>query len=97
MSADTVVAMRLVNGDEILGRLADDQNLSTAEFTLTRVRHVIVQQTADGLQTVLMPWSFCNVNGEVKVVRANVLAFLNPDATSVAAYQQQTTTIQLSL
>ena len=91
-----VVSMRLVNGDEIIGRLKDGSTIDNRAFVLERVRHVIVQQVPEGLQTVLMPWSFTNVNGDVTVVQENVLAFLSPDETSTKSYLQQTTTIALT-
>lgn len=106
--SETVVSVRLVNGDEILGRLktstifgghtgkADDAvDLSKKTFTLQKVRHLLVQQTREGLGVTLMPWSFSNVDGDVEVQSSAVLAILNPSAETITSYLEQTTGIKL--
>lgn len=103
--SDTVVCVRLVNGDEILGRFAASAIFSGLEdtsidltkktFTLSKVRHLLVQQTREGLGVTLMPWSFCNVDGDVVVQSSAVLAILSPSAETVTSYLEQTTGIKL--
>lgn len=107
--SETVVSVRLVNGDEILGRLKpassifgaapsktdDEVDLTKKTFTLQKVRHLLVQQTRDGLGVTLMPWSFSNVDGDVIVQTSAVLAVLNPSAETLTSYLEQTTGIKL--
>lgn len=92
-----VVCVRLVNGDEVMGRMDDDQSVDAASFTLKKVRHLLVQQTREGLGVTLMPWSFCNIDGDVTISRHGVLAVLNPAPETVTNYLEQTTSIKLAL
>lgn len=95
MADYTVVCVRLVNGDEVLGRLPTDQSLDNSTFVLQKVRHLLVQRTADGLGVTLMPWSFCNIDGDVKFDSRGVLAQLAPSGETIQNYLEQTTGISL--
>lgn len=96
MSADHVVCVRLLNGDEVLGR-ADTVAKPGEVIELTRARHLLVQRTPEGLGVTLMPWSFCNIDGKVVIPASAVLAYLNPSAETVQTYIEQTTGIKLAI
>lgn len=93
--SNEIVCVRLVNGDEILGRLKSGDSVDDTKFTLEKVRHLLVQRTPEGLGVTLMPWSFCNIDGDVKVSASGVIALLKPSAETITSYQEQTTGIQL--
>lgn len=93
--SEVVVCVRLVNGDEILGRASDSINLNATTTKLSKVRHLLVQQTREGLGVTLMPWSFCNVDGDVNILTSGILAVLNPSPETITSYLEQTTGIQL--
>lgn len=96
MSKETVVGMRLINGDEILGRFDAGVDAVADKIVLTKVRHIVVQRTPEGLGIVLMPWSFCNIDAKVEINKSHVLANLDPSAETITTYLQQTTGIALA-
>ena len=92
-----VHCIRLTCGDEILGSVNQRHDDTDANSTVTfqKVRHILVQQTSDGIGISLMPWSFCNVDGNVEINKDHIMAILSPDADMVASYLKQTSKIQL--
>jgi len=92
-----VHCVRLTCGDEILGQVNQRSNDTDEEqlVTFSKVRHILVQQTSDGIGISLMPWSFCNVDGDVMVNKDHIMAILSPDPEMVASYLKQTSKIQL--
>jgi hypothetical protein len=93
-----VLAFRMSNGDEILGRFDESQQPMNAPnvTVLTKVRHLVVQRTAEGLATVLMPWAFSNIDGPVTISNSHIMARITPSPDSVVPYQEQTTGIALA-
>jgi hypothetical protein len=85
----------MVNGDEILGR-EEGQDTNRGTVTLTKVRHLIVQRTQEGLGVTLMPWVFSDIDTAVTVYTAHIMATFEPSAETLASYLQQTTGIALA-
>jgi hypothetical protein len=90
-----IMAYRMSNGDEIMGRGVPGIPSSDRVF-LTKVRHLIVQRTAEGLGVTLMPWAFSNIDTEVTLFKAHIAAEYEPSAETIASYLQQTTGIALT-
>lgn len=93
----TVVVYRISNGDELIAKQEDGQEFNvTDSVRLEKVRHILVQRTNDGIGISLMPWSFCNVDGDVVLNKSAIMATLTPSAEMISSYLQQVTGIQLT-
>lgn len=91
----TVVVYRISNGDELIAK-QEDGVPEQITIKLEKVRHIMVSRTSDGIGISLMPWSFCNVDGDVILNKSAVMAQLAPSADMVSSYLQQITGIQLT-
>ena len=88
-----VVTLKLINGDEIIGREISD---STDKIELSNVFVLRLHQTADGQVGVgMMPWMVSN-DGVIKFDRRNILAgpFTPPDDME-RGYWSQSSGLQL--
>lgn len=66
-----VVTLKLINGDEIIGREVGD---STDKITLTKVFVLRLHQSQDGAVGVgMMPWMISE-DGEITIHHRNILA-----------------------
>lgn len=90
-----ILAYRLANGDEILGR-GYNPGSNSDNVVLEKVRHLIVQRTAEGLGVTLMPWVFSDIDTEVTLYKAHIMAEFEPSAETISSYLQQTTGIALT-
>lgn len=91
-----VLAFRLANGDEILGRYNLESQVGDDVVVLEKVRHLIVQRTPEGLGVTLMPWVFSNIDVATRISKAHIMASFAPSADTIVSYQQQTTGIALA-
>lgn len=89
-----VLAFRMSNGDEILGR-GYNSDSSSDHVVVSKVRHLIVQRTDKGLGVTLMPWVFSDIDTEVTLFKAHIMAEFEPSAETLSSYLQQTTGIAL--
>ena len=76
-----VITLKLINGDEIIGReISSDVDSTTLSITLSKVFALRVHQAADGQMGVgMMPWVVSH-DGEMILDRRHILAgpFLPP-------------------
>lgn len=88
-----VVTLKLINGDEIIGRGAGS---STNKIVLAKVFVLRLHQTADGQVGVgMMPWMISN-DAEIEFDRRNILAgpFI-PPSDMERGYLSQSSGLQL--
>lgn len=88
-----VVTLKLINGDEIIGR---EVGRSTDKITLTKTFVLRLHQTTDGQVGVgMMPWMISN-DAEIEFDRRNILAgpFI-PPSDMERGYLSQSSGLQL--
>lgn len=88
-----VVTLKLINGDEIIGR---EVGRSTDKITLTKAFVLRLHQTSDGQVGVgMMPWMISN-DAEIEFDRRNILAgpFI-PPSDMERGYLSQSSGLQL--
>lgn len=88
-----VVTLKLINGDEIIGR---EVGRSTAKIELSKVFVLRLHQTSDGQVGVgMMPWMISN-DAEIEFDRRNILAgpFI-PPSDMERGYLSQSSGLQL--
>ena len=88
-----VVTLKLINGDEIIGREISD---STDKIELSKVFVLRLHQTADGQVGVgMMPWMISN-DAEIEFDRRNILAGpFTPPSDMERGYLSQSSGLQL--
>ena len=88
-----IVTLKLINGDEIIGR---EVGSSTNKITLTKVFVLRLHQTADGQVGVgMMPWMISN-DAEIEFDRRNILAGpFTPPSEMERGYLSQSSGLQL--
>jgi small nuclear ribonucleoprotein (snRNP)-like protein len=91
------VLLKLVSGEEIIGKL-EDANDSDA-LILEDVRELMIQQTGQGqIGIALVPWMAGAPDNSVKVFRTHIVGSLVSDVPKQLedAYLQQTSGIQFA-
>ncbi len=88
-----VITLKLINGDEIIGREVSN---STDEIVLTKVFVLRLHQGPDGSVGVgMMPWMISE-DGEIEFDRRNILAGpFNPPHDMERGYLSQSSGIKL--
>jgi hypothetical protein len=87
-----VIAVKFPQGDEIIGRLAEETETS---ITLESPRAIGIQESQNGVGLGFMPWLLSNPEATVVIDRSQIAAVFEPRADIEKAYIQQTSRIQL--
>lgn len=96
--SDVVKVLKLVSGEEVIGRWELDPSVSPRRHKMSKVRQVVMQPV--GPQQVgiaLIPWLAADQDGEVRIREDNLLCdpILAPENLE-KEYLQQTTGIALA-
>lgn len=87
-----VVGIKLINGDEIVARVATP---SADGMVIEMARTIGLQETQQGVGLGFMPWTLSNPDAEVKLSAKDYFAVFDVKPEIEKAYLSQTSKIQL--
>jgi hypothetical protein len=88
-----VIAMKMTNGDELLGRLMGEYS---DYYEVSHLQTAILQQDREGrFGLAMMPYLVTNTDAAVQVRKVNIVCVFDPDTDIEKNYLQRTSGIAL--
>jgi hypothetical protein len=88
-----VIAMKMTNGDELIGRL--EAELKDC-YEVSHLQHTMLQQGRDGqFGLAMMPYLVTNTDAKVQIHKSHVVCVFDPELEIEKNYLQRTSGIAL--
>jgi hypothetical protein len=92
-----IIGIKLINGDEVIGRVTavNSGSLAVDDLAVDTPRIIGLQETQQGMGLGFMPWTLGNPDATVVITRKDIACTYTPKAEIEKAYLSQTSKIQL--